>query len=185
MATVQELQARIDAAIARTAEAAAKGDVDAELRAMEDEDAARAEMIAEVAKPRKLAGKRMERAAKAKAAGSYQVGAFDIAGALPQIDPAKLPPGGVVIFRSPAPDVRKRAEAAVKAAADDPVREAEATVTFVMECTVAPEEVLTGLGADAYRRFWETVGTSMVNLASTQVQNLGGFQLEAFKRATK
>lgn len=182
---VQDLQKRIDAAKDAAAKAAESGDVDAELRAMADEDAARAELVTEQAKPRKLAAGRALRKARAAASGAYQVGDFDIAGPLAQVAAEKLPPGGFVIFRSPAADVFKRAKTATAEAGEDKAKETEAMVTFVCECTIGPDEVLSGPGALSYRVFWETVGAVMLTLANTAIQGLGGFQQDAFKRATR
>jgi hypothetical protein len=90
-------------------------------------------------------------------------------------------------LRSPATDVFKRAKVATKEANDDPVKELEASITFICECTVAPAEVVdqSNPASSAYRTFWETTGAVIVALAQTHVQTLGGFQQDAFKRATR
>jgi hypothetical protein len=184
MATIQELQNRLAAAIARAEAAAAKGDADEELRALGDEDAARAELVTETKKIRKLTGRRMERAARPAAeAGGYQVAAFDVG--LYEVDPAKLPPGGVVVFRSPTVEARKKSAAAIKAANDDPALEAEAAVTLVCECTLAPAFSQGDPAAIAYRVFWEGVGAGVVGNAVAQITSLGGLQADHFKRVSK
>jgi hypothetical protein len=175
---------RLAAAIARAEAAAKAGDADEELRALGEEDAARADLIAETKKIRKLTGRRMERAARPAAeAGGYQVAAFDVG--LYEVDPAKLPAGGVVVFRSPTTDGRKRSAAAIKAANDDPALEAEAAVTLVCECTLAPEFKMGDPAAIAYRVFWEGVGAGVVGNAVAQITALGGLQASHFKSVTK
>ncbi|HVE13959.1 MAG TPA: hypothetical protein VNI01_11230 [Elusimicrobiota bacterium] len=185
MATkIEELRERVRAAGAALFAASEKGDEDAELRALSEEDAARADLIAEMKKVRRLNGARLVRAARPAAeAGGYQVAAFDVG--LYEVDPTKLPSGGVVVLRSPSVEVRKRSAAAIKAAADDPALEAEAAVTQVCECTVSPEFKMGDPAAIAYRVFWETVGAGVVNNAVMQIQQLGGFQVEHFKRVSR
>ncbi len=181
--SIKDLEERISAALARVEAAVTRGDADEELRAIGEEDAARAELLAEQKKARKLAGKRMERPARAAAAGLYQVAHFDVG--LYELDPAKLPPGGVIVLRSPTVEARKRSEAAMKAAADDANAEAEAAITLICECTAAPVFALNDPAALAYRMFWETTGRGVVNNAIMQINQLGGFQVEHFKRVSR
>lgn len=181
--TIKDLEVRHAAASERLVAAQEKDDADAELRAIADEEAARAELLTEQKKIRKLAGKRLERPAKAAAAGAYQVAYFDVG--LYDIDPDKLPAGGVVVLRSPSVEGRRRSEAAMKAASDDPAAEAEAAITLICDCTVAPTFALLDPLALAYRMFWETTGRGVVNNAVMQINQLGGFQTDHFKRVSK
>ncbi len=188
--TIEQLQGRLaDAALA--IEAAAKaGDVDAELRAREDAETIGAELRAEQTKTRRLTGLRLVSAGKGAAAGAYQVGYYDLADKLPQIDPVRLPTGGVVLFRSPTTEARKRYEARAAAAeekqnADKAQANADAAIDLICACTLHPTFNNDDGSAVAYRVFWETTGRGLVHLAALHIQKLGGAQLEDFKSATR
>lgn len=184
MATIDDIKARLADANARIESATKDGDEDAEFRAYADEEAATAELLTAEKTARRLAGKRLEREAKRTAAGAYQVGAFDLASLLPQLDAAKMPGGGLIVVRSPTTDARKRHEAAhtTDGAAQDDLM--DANVSLVCDCTIHPTFKIGDAGAVAFRRWWETDGRGVVALVTLQIQKLGGFALDAFRKAT-
>jgi hypothetical protein len=186
-APIKDLEERVAAAAAAVEAARAKVDDEAELRALEAEDEARVELHAALTRARKLAGLRLVREAKAEAAGAYQVGFYDVAAGLPQIDPAKLPASGVVLFRSPSTDVRKKYEAKAGAAEEkgDAAAKAEATIDLICACTLSPKFALNDPAAVAYRVFWEQAGRGLIYLAALHIQKLGGLQIEDFKSAAR
>lgn len=182
MAKIEELRAKVAEAAARADAAVFAGDEAEEQRAVEDEAAAQAELTAEVERVGKLMGGRLVRQHRPAAlAGGYQIGYFDLASRLPQLDPAKLPLGGVVLFRSPSLEVRTRNE--TETTEGSGVLPADAAINLITGCTLA--EFKDAAEAVAYRRFWETVGRGVVTLAAVEIARLGGFQLAAFQRATK
>jgi len=185
MGAIEDLRAKVAEATARADAAVKAGDEAAEQRAVEDESAAQGALVVELERVGKLTGKRLERAARAAAfGGGYQIGHFDVGSRLPQLDPAKLPAGGVVLFRSPALDVRKRNEAETMDGSG--VDAADAAINLITACTLAPAfDKADPAGAIAYRRFWEQEGRGIVTLAAVEIARLGGFQLAAFQRASK
>lgn len=184
MATIDEIRARRDEASARIDAAATAGDADAEARAYADEEAAAAELLTAEKAVRRLAGKRLERTAKRAAAGAYQVGAFDLASLLSQLDASKFPGGGLIVVRSPDVDARKRHETAHAVEGATPEDLADANIALVCDCTIHPVFKQGDPAALAFRVWWETAGRGTVNLVTLQIQKLGGFALDAFRKAT-
>lgn len=191
MASIEELQGKLTAATAAVEAARAKGDDDAELAAMEAEGEAQTELFAARGKARKLVAARAERDAKAKAAGAYQVGWYDVAGGLPQIDPAKIPGQGFVIFRDPPPAARAKHEARAKTieAMEEAAAAASANAANIIDmlcaCTILPEFPMNDPAALAYRAFWETTGRGLVFAAFVFVAQLGGLRQKDFLQAPR
>ena len=191
MNRIEELRAMLEAADDVVKAAQAKGDEDAELRALEKEDELRVELGVEQEKSRKLAGRRLERDGKVKAAGAYQVGWFDAAGGLSQIDTARIPANGVLLFRDPAPDARAAFEAKSRAAegretdAEKAAASAEATIDLIGACTLVPAFERGDPAAPAYRDFWEGPGRGLIHRAFLHVAQLGGLRQKDFQAAPR
>lgn len=183
MATMAEMEARVTAALAAVSDAEKAGDAAAELAAVDALEAAEKSVLAARSADRKLAGKRLERAARAASAGKYQVAFYDLASPFPQLDPEKIPAGGVVVFRGATLEVRKEYEGIVAADGVTPEQQFAASVTMLCDCTILPVEVKTGPAGIGYRLWWENDGRGLVNLALLEVGRLGGFQFAAFQRA--
>lgn len=183
MASIEDLKAKVEAARAALMAAEQSGDAEKELAAVDALDAAEGALLDAGKADRKLRGKRMERQARGAAGGKYQVGMYDIASALPQLDASDMPGAGVVVFRSAPPDARKAHETVVGAQDSDAAATFAAHVTLICECLVAP--MLEGPAALACRAWWEGPGRGLVNLVALEIGRLGGFQLAAFQRATR
>ncbi len=184
MATIEEIKKRRDEASARIDAAAAAGDADAETRAYADEEAADTELRAAQKSARALTGKRLEREAKRAAAGAYQVGAFDLASLLPQLDAEKMPGGGVIAVRSPTPDARKRHEAIHVDDAATLDAKMDANIDLIGGCLVSPVFKPGDPAALGFRVWFEGDGRGTVSLVTLLIQKLGGFALDAFRKAT-
>lgn len=182
--TIDEIKARIADANKRIEEAAATGDDAAQARAFADEEVAEAELLAALKAARSLAGKRLVREAKRTAAGAYQVDVFDLASLLPQLDAAKMPGGGMIVLRSPTVDARKRHEAAHSAEGATDETKTDANINLVCDCTIHPTFKIGDAGAVGFRAWFDGDGRGVVSLVSLLIQKLGGFALDAFRKAT-
>lgn len=185
MATVAELRERLDALATKIEEAQKSGDVDAELRAIEEEDAVRAELAEEQKRARKLIGKRIEREERVKAAGAYLVGFVDMADKLRGADVSKIPGGGVVVLRSHTAASKKtwdsEAEAKSRPMADIMTDLVCANVLRLGGVDLAKPGV-----AEGFRAFLESdLGSGLANQLGAEVLRLGGANAEEAKRATR
>ncbi len=184
MATkIDELRAIAAEAHGRADAAQMAGDDAAEARAIDEEAAIAAELSEALTLASKLGGGRLMRAHRAAArAGAYQIGTFDLRSRLPQLEDARFPGSGVVLFRSPDLATRKRNE--IDTTEGSGVDANDALINMICACTLepAPGEQAADL---RYRAFWETDGRGLLTLAGLEIAKLGGFQLDAFKRVSK
>lgn len=144
-------------------------------------DEARAARRAAAAARRKIEGDKLEREARAEAAGRYQVRFFDLGSLLPDVDPAAIPGSGILVFRSHPPDAKKAWDREAEAKARDL---SDINADLVCASIVRPK--FQGAEAVRFRGFLESdLGCGLANQMLGPVLDLGGARSEEVKRGRK
>lgn len=133
-------------------------------------------------KRRGIEGARLERAARAEAAGRYMVRYFDLGALLPDADPKSLPGGGVLVIRSHPPQAKTAFDSAVEGKS---VTLSAAFCDLVCASVVHPSLAKNEDGI-RFRAFLESeLGNGTPPQIGAAVLELGGARIAEAKRATR